>query len=96
MTKYAQRMVQIDAEIRVDPDGRTVIGDARCAGTKIELRLTEAAARAGAAEQLMAAARSAASNGKPSVPAKLTGVYANTATSAYFIAENISGLPASR
>jgi hypothetical protein len=96
LTRYPQRMVQIDAEVRVDTDGRTVIGDARCASTKIELRLTEAAERAGAALQLMTAARNAASSGQPSIAVKLTGVFTNTATSTYFVAENIAGLPASR
>ena len=93
---YAQRMVQLDAEISVDRDGRTVIGDARCATTKIELQLSAAATRAGAAEQLEAAAQSATSSGKPSFSAKLTGVFTHATTGTYFIAESISGLPTTK
>jgi hypothetical protein len=90
---HAQRMVQVDAEISVDANGGTVIGDAHCATTKIELRLSQAASRAGVAEQLKAASQRAASSGNPNIPAKLTGVFSNESTSAYFIAESISGLP---
>ena len=91
---YVQRMVQVDAEISVDAGGRTVIGDAHCATTKIELRLSEAASRAGAAAQLKAAAQRAVSSGNPSIPVKLTGVFTNESTAAYFIAESIAGHPA--
>jgi hypothetical protein len=94
--RYSQRTAKIDAEISVDVTGRTVIGDARCATTKIELRLSAAALRAGAAEQLKTASQGAVSGGKTSFAVKLTGIFADEPTGAYFIAENVTGLPVSK
>jgi hypothetical protein len=90
---HVGRTVQVDAEISPDRDGRTVIGDARCARTKIELRLSAGATRAGAAEQLMAASRSAASSHNASIPVKLTGIYTSESGD-YFTADSVAVLPA--
>jgi hypothetical protein len=46
------------------------------------------------AEQLKSASQSAASSGRTTIPAKLTGVFTNATTGDYFIADSISGLPA--
>jgi hypothetical protein len=93
LTTYAQRTVQVDAEISVDNSGHAVLGDARCAATMIELRLSAAASRAGAAEQLKLAAQAAVGSGKPSVRMKLIGVFTNEATGTYFVAESVTSLP---
>jgi hypothetical protein len=93
LSMYAQRAVQIDAEISAGPGGVPLIGDPRCPTTKVELRLSGAATRAGAEEQLKAAAQRATGSGSQSFPARLSGVFTNATTGDYFIAESFSELP---
>jgi hypothetical protein len=92
LAAHVQRVVQLDALIEVEPDGRTVISDAKCASTKVELRLSAAATRSGAAERLQAAAQRASGSGKRTIAATLTGVLANTTTGYYFNADSVLGL----
>jgi hypothetical protein len=96
LSSHVQRLVQVDAEVSVDATGHTVIGDARCATLKFELQLSGAASRAGAAEQLRTASQQAASSGKSTIPVRLSGVFTQATTGAYFVADSISGLPAAR
>jgi hypothetical protein len=87
---HAQRTVQIDATVSVDPEGQALISDVNCSATQIELRLSTAASRAGAAEQLKSAAQQAVSSGNSSFPIRLTGVYRSTPSDTYFVAESVS------
>jgi hypothetical protein len=88
---HVQQLVQLDADISVDSSGRAVLGDAHCATTKVELRLSETATRNGVAERLTAASQNAARNGQAAIPAKVIGVYWN-ASGSYFVAESVSGI----
>ena len=92
LTAHLQRVVQLDALIEVEPDGRTVISDAQCASTKVELRLSAAGSRSGAAERLQAAAQRSSGSGNRTIAATLTGVLTNTTTGYTFNADSISGL----
>ena len=90
LAAHAQRSVQIDAVVVVDADGRTLISDAHCAASKVELQLSAAAARAGADQRLRAAAQRAVSSGGTNIPVRLTGVYTQTASGAVFIADSVN------
>ncbi len=90
---HAQRTVQFDATVRVDSEGKTLISDAQCPATQIELRLSTAASRAGAAEQLESAAQQAVSSGNKSFPVRLTGVFTSTPPDTYFVADTVSAAP---
>jgi hypothetical protein len=92
LAAHMQRVVQFDALIEAETDGRTVISDAKCASTKVELRLSVAASRSGAAERLQAAAQRASGSGNRTIAATLTGVLHNTTTGYYFNADSVSGL----
>jgi hypothetical protein len=89
----ADRTVQIDATVSVDAEGKTLISDARCSATQIELRLSESGSRAGGAEQLKSAAQQAAGSGSSSFPIRLTGVYTRDPAGSYFIADSVSAAP---
>jgi hypothetical protein len=86
---HAQRTVQIDATVSVDAEGKTLISDANCSATQIELRLSTAASRAGSAELLKSAAQQAVGGGKSNFPVKLTGVY-TAAPDSVFVADSVS------
>lgn len=90
---HAQRTVQITASVSVDAEGRTLIGDPQCPATQIELRLSNAAQRAGAAGRLQAAARAAAGGGQSSFAIRLTGVYADGPPEAYFVTDSVAPAP---
>ena len=90
---HAQRTVQVDATVTVDPEGKTLISDAKCSATQIELRLSTAAQRAGAAEQLKTAAQQAVSAGNSSFPIRLTGVYTGGPPEVVFVAESVAPPP---
>jgi len=90
---HAQLTVQIDATVSVDSEGKTLISDAQCPATQVELRFSTAASRAGAAEQLKSAARQAVSAGNSRFPIRLTGVYTNAPSGTYFVADNVSAAP---
>jgi len=90
---HAQRTVQIDATVSTDSEGKTLIGDARCPATQVELRLSTAASRAGAAEQHKSAAQEAVSAGNTRFPIRLTGVYTKAPSGDYFVADNVSAAP---
>ena len=85
--------MQIDASVSVDSEGKTLIGDARCPATQVELRLSTAAARAGAAGQLKSAAQQAVSAGNSRFPVRLTGVYTSAPSGTYFVADSVSTAP---
>jgi hypothetical protein len=87
---HAQRSVQFDATVSVDSEGQAFISDARCTETRIMLRLSTAASRAGAAGQLQAAAQQAVSAGHTSFPVRVTGVYTSTPSEASFVAESVT------
>jgi hypothetical protein len=87
---HAQRTVQVDVTVSVDPEGRALMSDANCSATQIELRLSTAALRAGAAEQLKSAAQQAVSAGNSSFPIRLTGIYTSTSSDTFFVAESVS------
>jgi hypothetical protein len=87
---HAQRTVQIDATVSVDPEGKTLISDTQCPATQVELRLSTAASRAGAAEQLKSAAQQAVSAGNARFPVRLTGVYTSAPPDTYFVADSVS------
>jgi hypothetical protein len=89
----AQRTVQVDAAVSVDAAGKTLISDANCPATRIELQLSTAASRAGAAEQLKSAAQQAVSSGNSSFPIRLTGVYTGTPPDRYFVADSVAAVP---
>jgi hypothetical protein len=91
LSAHAQELVQVEADISVDSSGRAVLGDAHCATTKVELRLSETATRNGVAERLTAASQNAAHSGHATLPATVTGVFWN-ASGSYFVAESISGI----
>jgi hypothetical protein len=82
--------VQVDVTVSVDPEGRALMSDANCSATQIELRLSTAALRAGAAEQLKSAAQQAVSAGNSSFPIRLTGIYTSTSSDTFFVAESVS------
>jgi len=90
---HAQRTVQIDAAVSVDSEGKALISDTNCLTTQIELRLSTAASRAGAAEQLKSAAQQAVSSGNKSFPIRLTGVYTSAPSGTYFVADTVSAAP---
>jgi hypothetical protein len=90
---HAQRTVQIAATVSVDAAGATLISDPQCPATQIELRLSAAGTRSGAAEQLKSAAKAAVGSGKSSFPVKLSGVYSSTAADTYFVADSVSPAP---
>lgn len=93
LSAHAQRTVQVDATVTVDSEGKTLISDARCPATQIELRLSTAASRAGAAEQLKSAAQQAVSSGSSSFPIRLRGVYTSAPPDTYFVADSVSVAP---
>lgn len=90
---YPQRLVQLDAEAGVRPDGRVVVVDARCAAIRIELRLTGAAARFGLEERLKKSSQGLASPAGVRLPVRLTGVYTGPPDGSWFTAESIAELP---
>ena len=90
---HAQRTVQIDATVSVDSEGKTLISDSDCPATQLELRLSTAASRAGAAEQLKSAAQQAVSAGNSRFPVRLTGVYTSAPAGTYFVADSVSAAP---
>jgi hypothetical protein len=92
LTAHMQRVVQLDALIEVESDGRTVISDAQCASTKVELGLSAAANRSAVATRLQAAALRASGSGNRTIAATLTGVLTHTTTGYTFNADSVSGL----
>jgi len=93
LATHAQRTVQIDAAVGVDSAGKTMISDTGCPATQIELRLSAAGTRGGGAEQLKSAAQQAVGSGKSSFPVKLTGVYTQDPSGAYFAADSVTVVP---
>ncbi len=91
---YPQRLVQLEAQVGVRPDGRVVILDAQCPAIRIDLRLTGAAARAGFEEKLKKSSDGLADPASVRLPAKLTGVFTGPPGSTYFTAEAIVELAA--
>jgi len=89
----AQRTVQIDATVSVDAEGKTLISDARCPATRIELRLSAAGSRTGGADRLKSAAQQAVGSGNASFSIRLTGVYTPVPPDAYFIADSVAPVP---
>ena len=73
-----------------------MISDAQCVSTKVELRLSVAASRSGAAERLQAAAQRASGSGNRTIAATLTGALTRTTTGYTFNAGSLSGLERSR
>jgi hypothetical protein len=93
LAAHAQRTVQLTASVSVDASGTALISDPACAGTRIELRLSAAGSRAGAAERLQSAAKAAVGAGKTSFSVGLTGVYNSTPEGAVFIADSVAPSP---
>jgi hypothetical protein len=91
---YPQRLVQLEAQVGVRPDGRVVIVDAKCPAIRIDLRLTGAAARAGFEERLKKTSAGLADPASVRLPAKLTGVFTGPPGGSFFTAEAIVELAA--
>jgi hypothetical protein len=93
---YPQRLLQLDAQVGAERDGRAVIVDARCPAIRIELRLTGAAARAGFDERLKKASAGLSDPASVRLPVKLTGVYTGPPDGSYFTAEAVVELTAGK
>ncbi len=89
LSTKAGRTVQTDATVSVDAEGSAMIGDAHCPGIHLPLQLSTAASRAGADEQLQAAAKRAVSNRQSSFEVGLIGIYTDNSEGPQFVASSV-------
>jgi hypothetical protein len=95
LVQHPQRTVQLQATLSVNPAGSIVMSDAACATTRVELRLSSQAERAGYSARLQQSLQPAGSFGEirelPGVT--LTGVLQTGDGETFFSAETLSGVP---
>jgi hypothetical protein len=93
---YPQRLVQLDAQVGVQPDGRAMLMDASCPAIRIELRLTGAAAHSGLDARLKKASEGLSDPASVRLPATLSGVYTGPPAGSYFTAETVAEVTAGK